>query len=90
MKTMSTSGNAIQPLNDDEGNALRYTAGYICHHLRKQLECSNHELKEELVLCLMELIRDKDKDCNASNTNEEWTILVDRGGLWYIKNTTYY
>ena len=54
---MSTSGNVIQPLSDDEGNALHYTAGYIYRHLRKQLERSNHELKEELVLCLMELMR---------------------------------
>ena len=45
--------HTIWPLTDDEGNALRYTAGYICRHLRKQLKRSNHEMKEELILCLM-------------------------------------
>ena len=87
MESTSTHAHTIQPLTDDEGNALRYTAGYICRHLRKQLERSNHEMKEELVLCLMELT--KDKDSNPCNTDEEWTVQVDRGGLWYVKNTTY-
>ena len=85
-KTESSSA-AIQPITDDEGNALRYTAGYICRHLCKQLERGNHEMKEELVLCLMELTKDNDSD--MCGTDEEWTARVDRGGLWYIKNTTY-
>ena len=77
MKMESTSTHA----------ALRYTAGYIYRHLRKQLERSNHEVKEELVLCLMELT--KDKDSNPCNTDEEWTVQVDKVRLWYVKNTTY-
>ena len=81
-----SSEDTIHPLTDNERNALRYTAGYICRHLRKQLERSNHALKEELVLCLMDLTTQKDPD--ASNTDEEWTLQVDRGGLWYVKNTT--
>ena len=31
----------------------------------------------------------KDKDSNPCNADEEWTVQVDRGGLWYVKNTTY-
>ena len=58
-----------------------------CHHLQKQLERSNHESKEELVLCLMEMTTKKDP--TDLNTDEEWTVCVDRGGLWYIKNATY-
>ena len=64
-----SSEDTIHPLTDNERNALRYTAGYICRHLRKQLERSNHELKEELVLCLMDLTTQKDPD--ASNTDEQ-------------------
>ena len=86
-KIESSSSQAVEPLTNNEGNALRYTAGYICRHLRKQLERSNHDMKEELVLCLMELTADKDSD--TTNTDEEWTQRVDRGGLWYVKNTTY-
>jgi len=44
---------------DDENNVIRYIAGYVCHHLRSNLEKENHELKEELVLCLMDLKKDK-------------------------------
>ena len=51
------------------------------------MELGNHELKEELVHCLMELTTCK--NTSAGNTDEEWTIQVDRGGLWYVKNTTY-
>ena len=67
-----SSKDAIHSLTDNERNALRYTAGYICRHLRKQLERSSHELKEELLLCLMDLTTQKDPD--ESNTNEEWTL----------------
>ena len=81
-----SSEDTIHPLTDNERNALRYTAGYICRHLREQLERGNHELKEELVLCLMDLTTQKNPD--ACNTHEEWTLQVDRGGLWYVKNTT--
>ena len=28
------------------------------------------------------------KDPNVCNTHEEWTLQVDRSGLWYLKNTT--
>ena len=41
----------------------------------------------QLVLCLMDLTANKDAD--ASNTDGEWTLQVDRGGLWYVKNTTH-
>ena len=81
-KMKSVSSAAFQPLPEDEGNALRYTAGYIRQHLRKQLKRGNHAMKEELVLCLMELIKDKDSDkCDSA---EEWTV---QGRI--VKNTTY-
>jgi len=47
--TASESSNAIHPLSENERNASRYTAGYICRYLWKQLERSNHEEKEELI-----------------------------------------
>ena len=42
-------------LRESERGVLRYIAGYICGHLRQRLERENHELKEEMILCLMEL-----------------------------------
>ena len=75
------------PLKQNERSALRYIAGYVCRHLRKKIEKENDELKEEMVLCLMSLVREKeDNDCG---TDEHWTYLLDRGGLWHVKENTY-
>ena len=62
-------------------------AGYVCRQLRKKFERESHEYKEEFVLCLMELI--KDKIAKKIVTDEEWSNLIDQGGLWHIKGTTH-
>jgi len=72
---------------ETEKGVLRYVAGYICRHLRQALERENHPFKEEMVLCLMELV--KDQDAEQAGTDEEWTNLIDRGGLWHVKECTY-
>ena len=77
----------ITPISYQEGNALRYTAGYVCRHLRKKIECGSHKLKEELVLCLVALV--KDRSSEECGNDEQWTMMMDRGGLWHIKETTY-
>ena len=68
-------------------NALRYAAGYVCRHIRKKIEASNHPLKEEMTLCLMTMV--KEKSDTTSGPCEEWTDLVDRGGLWHIRENTH-
>ena len=70
-----------------EKGVLRCVAGYICRHLRQTLERERHQFKEEMVLCLMELV--KDQDAEQAGVDEEWTDLIDRGGLWHIKECTY-
>ena len=45
------------PMTNNEANALRYVAGYVCHHLRKKIEASSHPLNEEMVLCLMSMVK---------------------------------
>ena len=40
-----------------------------------------------MVLCLMELV--KSQDTVQGGTDEEWTNMIDRGGLWHIKECTY-
>jgi len=71
----------------NECNVLRYVAGYVCRHLRKKIEASNHPLKEDMVLCLMTMV--KDKSNTSSGPCEEWTDLVDRGGLWHVQENTH-
>ena len=41
------------------------------------LERENHPFKEEMVLCLMELV--KDQDAEQAGTDEEWMTGVDCG-----------
>ena len=75
------------PLTNNEANALRYVAGYVCRHLRKKIEASAHPLKEEMVLYLMSMV--KDKSDTSRGVCEEWTDLVDRGGLWHVRENTH-
>ena len=75
-----------QRLSYEEQNALRYAAGYIPRALRKRLERSGHPLKEELILCLLDLT--DDDDCGTSES-EEWIRLVDRGGRKHVTNMAY-
>ena len=39
------------------------------------------------MLCLMPLVKGGDHE--ELEYEEEWTGMLDRGGLWYIKDTTY-
>ena len=64
---------------------LRSSKEFISNwHLRRKIEHGNHE---ELVLCLMALVKSRNDEEVASD--EEWTRMLDRGGLWYIKETSY-
>jgi len=47
---------------ETEGNIIRYIAGYICRQLRTKIERTNHKLKEELVLCLMDMTKDRNTE----------------------------
>ena len=82
-----TENISTTPLTYNEVNALRYAAGYVCRHIRKKIEASSHPLKEEMVLSLMTMV--KEKSDTTSGLCEEWTDLVDRGGLWHIQENTH-
>ena len=68
-------------------SALHYASGYICRHLHKKLERENHDLKEEMILCLASLVRDTNsEECGC---DEEWSKLMDRGALYHVKETAF-
>ena len=67
-----------------EGNALRYAAGFVVHHVFKGVKKSSHELKRDITDCLMQLVLGK-QDCEQG-TAEEWTNLLDRG---HVRETTF-
>lgn len=50
---------AVDNLDYEESNALRYTAGYVVRSLTKKLKRSAHPLKDELLLCLEEMVESK-------------------------------
>lgn len=54
------SGQPEVSLNNEEKNALRYTAGYVTRALRRKLLRSAHPHKEELIHCLTEMNADDD------------------------------
>ena len=54
---------------ETEKGVVRYIAGYICRQLRHKLKRKSHELKEEMILCLMELVKDNE-ECGI---DEKWT-----------------
>ena len=74
-------------LTISEVNALRYVSGYVCRHVNKKIEASNHRFKEEMVLCLMTMV--KEKSDTTSGPCEEWTDVIDRDGLWHIRENTH-
>ena len=49
------------PLDYEESNALRYTAGYVVKSLQKKIRKSAHPLKESISLCLTEMV-EKNED----------------------------
>jgi len=55
----------------------------------KKIERESHEFKEEMVLCTMELVKDPQDTETKIQTDEQWTDLIDRGGLWHVKEMTY-
>lgn len=73
-------------LTFEEQNALRYTAGAVIKALLRKLKRSADPLKEEMTICLLELNRNEDV---SKDESEDWTSLVDRGGLTHIDDLTY-
>ena len=69
-----------------EMNALRYAAGYIPRALQKKLQKSAHPLKEELQLCMLDLLDDGDEE---NGTADDWLNLIDRGGLKHVNEGTF-
>ena len=81
----STESDSFQCLTYEETNALRYAAGNIPRALKKKLLKSTHPLKENIQLCILDLLDDGDEDQSDS---QDWLQLIDRG-LTRVNNTTF-
>ena len=78
---------ALPPtLTYEEKNGLRYAAGYIPKMLRKRLKTSSHPLREDIILCIYDLLDDGDEEDDES---QDWVHMVNRGGLTLVNNATF-
>ena len=75
-----------EPLSYEEGNIVRFIAGYLLRSLQKKLKRSSDPLKKEMLLCLLEL-----QECENGEYDEssDWVKMRDRGGLTHISNTMF-
>ena len=76
-------------LSSNEGNALQLQPDtYIIRHIFKKIGKITDSLKDDLISCCRKLFKEG-YDPSDPSTCEEWTDLVDRGGLWHIRETTF-
>ena len=81
----------VVELTRAEENALRYAAGYVCKQVSKKLKSSTDPSKQDLFLCMEMLRRDSavDSECETSEDSSLWMDIIDRGGLWHIKDDAF-
>ena len=68
---------------------MRYVAGYIPRKLKTKIGRSAHPLKEQLNVCLEDIL-DDEEDLNDVDDSTEWVNAVDRGGLVHFSSATYH
>jgi hypothetical protein len=90
---------ATRPLDHEDMCALRYTAGYVIHSLKKRAKAQ--PVKKEILLCLEELTDDHGSYTYVLSSgaiiyfsvgmhfSESWVDLLDRGGLVHVSDTTF-
>ena len=61
---------------------------YIARHVSKKIQNNNLPSGKDLYSCAQQLI--KVTDSNNNEAAEDWAYLVDRGGLWHIRKTTFH
>ena len=75
-----------QQLSYEEVNGLRYLAGYIPKLIRKKLITSTHPLKDDILLCIYDILDEGDEDEDES---QDWVKTINRGGLTLVNNVTF-
>lgn len=77
-----------KPLTLEEISGLRYAAGFIVRLVRRKLKTSKHPSKNDMLLCLFDLI-DEGSDEDSTHESNMWVNSLNRGGLTLVSNTTY-
>jgi hypothetical protein len=82
----SPESKVTENLTREEENALRYVAGYVVRKVRSKLKRLSTPNKDEMILCLAEMYGD---EWDEEMGTEDWTNLIDRGGLWHVNDQAY-
>ena len=85
LESSEATATAHSALTYEEINAIRYAAGYVPRALKKKLTKSAH-LKEDLQLCVLDLLDDGDEE---SNESQDWIVSINRRGLTHINHNTF-
>ena len=85
----STTAASVSPeTSTNEGYALKYAAGYVVRHVLEEIRAGNLPHKDHFIKCCQRLVKVHYSD-DTGSTAEEWTDLIDRGGLYHVKETTF-
>ncbi len=82
---LSDDSDRVETLSYEEKKALRYAAGYVPRNLLAKIKRSGQLRKEGLELCLIDLIEED----GIYDESQEWTNILDRGGLLHINTKTF-
>ena len=90
----STETKPAPDLTSNDHNALRYTAGFIPHALKKKIVKSSHPSKESFLACLSSMgTKGQSPDVSAEETfhsfTKKWITAVNRGGLFFVSDEVY-
>ena len=76
-------------MGSEEENAVRYASGYVAMKLMKELMKKDTESAAQSVECLSHMaVEGEEADFYAYT--REWVKTVDRGGLFYINDPTFF
>ena len=91
MPSHPTTASGSRELTHVEENAVRYTAGYIIRKLHKKYSRQKSQEEIECSKALKEMAG-KISTCpvTSEHHSREWTVLVDRGGLYHVSDMVYY
>ena len=80
-------------LSPIEENAIRYTAGYVIHKLENKYSAKNKEYNIECATALKimgtKLQQQTEEPVPQEDMSTRWTNLVNRGGLFVVKDHVY-
>ena len=83
----STACSMAKDVSVIEANAMRYVQDMLYVKCKKKIKESSHELKEDINDCLMKMFLCEGE--SEGKKDEEWIDLVDRGGLWHVRESTF-